>query len=187
MFKRKRIQGPDFTKLEDKLSKFLNAKWKSSLSSTCFEIIEHHVENWENWDQEKYDIALALLSNLQVELDVRVFELCERIISTVLINFNHMGRVDIRGLWMQSLIKRIANIYVEQIFAMDSFFGYELDIDLAHSFFPNVQTLKDKFENFVNKYDRTLDQPYIISDEIELIHELLDIARETYITTVFKS
>ena len=183
--KRRRIQGPDFTKLEDKLRKFMNGKWKSCLSSTCFEIIEQYVGNCEHYDRKKYDEVLVMLFNLQLELDVRIFQLCERIISIVLIYFNYTGQVDVRGLWMQSLIKRITNIYVEQLLVIDSFFGFELNIDFANSFFPNVQHLKVKFENFVNKYDRTLNQSYILGDEIELIHELLDIARETYISIVF--
>ena len=186
MIKRKRVQGPDFSKLKDRMAKFLNGKWKYYLFFTCFGIVERFkAQNSDVYDQNKYDEVKTMLYNLQLELDVRVFDLCERIINIVLVHFNATGKVDIRGIWMKALIIRIAYIYAEQLISMDSFFGFQLDIETAHTLFPNVQPLKDRFEEVVKKYDQTLNQSYSLENEVKLIHELLDIGRETYIVTAF--
>ena len=185
--KRQRIQGPDFSKVERRIRRMLNYKWKYYLFFTCFGIVERvKAENSTSFNVEKYDEFKAMLLTLQLELDVRIFSLCESIINIVLNFFDPLGRFNIRRIWMKSLVNSLTYIYAEQLAALDSFFGFQFDVELGNSFFPNMQPIKDRFEEFVDNYDRTLALPFVLEDEIKLIHELLDIARETYIVTVFQ-
>ena len=185
MTTRIRIQGPNFNLVDRQVKLVVNGKWKYYLFFTCFGILEGYKRRHENdFDRIKYDEMRGMFSNLLLENDARIFELAELILKNMLKYFNVSSKVDFRGLWMKFLIEAIQKVFKKQDEVMETFFKHKIDVLFAWSLFPGRECLETRLESLISKYNSTLDQPYLPKDELKLFKELLDIARETFISTL---
>ena len=85
---------------------------------------------------------------------------------------------------MKFLIEAIQRVFKKEDEIMETFFNHKIDILFAWSLFPGRELLEIRLEVIISKYNDTLNQPYLLEDEIKLFKELLDIARETFISTL---